>query len=156
MLPPQQQVVAIDSTMLCGELGLIEGSPLRTMTELPQSIIVGSWRVVRAEPPSTDAPTMERFLHFTSDGLHYWEHPFTTNNLLRLCSFRYHMTAHGVFITPRKQQKGWELTFHADGDCLVFTNATGDRHWWLRRIPTSERPEYLMHYCEPPTTPNVA
>ena len=126
------------------------------MPELPHSIIIGSWRVVRAEPPSTDDPSMERFFHFTSDGLHYWEHPFANGDLPRLCHFRYHMTELGVFITPRKQSKGWELHFYADGDCLVFTNSSGDRNWWLRRIPAEERPNYLTQYYEAPTGSNLA
>jgi hypothetical protein len=124
------------------------------MPELPQSTIIGSWRIVRAELPSTDDPATERFLHFTSDGLHYWEHPFSTGHPPRLAHFRYHMTDCGVFITPLRQQKGWEVPFSADGDCLVF--ARGAKRWWLRRIPPSERPEYLTHYYDPPAQPTFA
>jgi hypothetical protein len=126
------------------------------MPELSESIIIGSWRVVLAEPPATDDPSMERFLHFAPDGLHYWEHPFATGDLPRLCHFRYHMTESGVFIRPRKQPKGWELPIYADAECLVFTNGSGDRRWWLQRIPAQERPDYLTHYYEAPTEPNVA
>ena len=99
---------------------------------------------------------MERFLHFTSEGLHYWEHPFATGDHPRLIHFRYHMTDSGVFITPLKQPKGWELPFYANGDCLVFTSTCGDRRWWLRRITASERPDYLNHFYEAPAEPTVA
>ena len=117
------------------------------MPHLAQSLLIGSWRIVRTEPAPTD-PSAERFLHFSPDFQHYWEHPFATGDLPRLVHFRYRMTETGVFVTPSTSEKGWEVPFQVDGDCLAFSGA--ESCWWLRRISPDERPAFLAHYYEPP------
>ena len=118
------------------------------MPALPQSTIIGSWRVVRAEPEQNDR-SEQRFLHFSSDGVHLWEHPFATGVIPRLSSFHYRMTDRGVFITPFNQTDGWEVPFTWDGTCLLFEK--DNKRWWLQRIAADERPKYLEHFYPPPS-----
>ena len=139
---------SIDRLPACGDLPATYSPSRAHVKPLRQALIIGSWRVIREEPPVTRDFTTERFLHFTADGRHYWEHPFVTFRSGRICHFRYHMTERGVFITPRRQQKGWEISFSADGDCLVVSH--GHKRWWIQRIPAAERPGYLSQYCELP------
>ena len=123
------------------------------MPVLLQSMVIGSWRLVRTEMPDGNTPGLEPakgYLHFTPDGRLWWEYPFAPETAFRkIWGTHYVMSDRGVVLNAHRSERSYELPLGAEDGCLVILDALGRRSW-IRRILPAERPDFLTIYVEPP------